>query len=155
MNVELFEKAVRQGEIHDFFMGNGNYFLRNRETHGHSFYMSVENVLIDYLDQGDFRKIDYFIDSFKGFIDLPNDSSKKFNAILKNIYAICDIISTRAQYSCDNEIVEYVETSIYNYFQRTKFSNDDLFEVYFERIESTGCIKISSAIRGDKYASKE
>lgn len=155
MNVELFEKAVRQGEIHDFFMGNGSYFLRNRETHEHSFYMSVENVVIGYLNQGDSRKISYFIDSLKGFIDLPSDSSEKFNATLKNIYAICDVVSTTTQYSCDNDSVKNVEISIYNYFQRTKFSNDYLFKIYLERIESTGCIKISSAIRGDKYASKE
>lgn len=149
MNMELFEKAISRDEIHDFFMGNGSYFLRNRETHGHSFYMSVENVVIDYVKQGELSKIDRFIDNFKEFIDLLDDSSEKYTAILKNSYAICDVIAKVNEYSCDNDSVWNIGISIHNYFQGTKFRNDNLFDIYLERIESTGCVKISTAMKGD------
>jgi hypothetical protein len=153
--VNIFEYALCHGETNDFFLGYGKYFFRNRETHGHSFYMNVENIVIAYVKHGEFSKINCFIDKFKEFIELSDDSHEKYIAILKNSYAICDIVKKTKQYSCNNSSVRNIEISIYNYFLRTKFHNDNLLDLYLERIESTLCTKISTAIKGNKYTSKE
>lgn len=83
----LFEKALQNKEMNDFFKGKGSYFVRNRETGEHSYNTQMSGPVVNFIDNDD-RKMQIFSSAFKDFISDANPADfESIQCVLSNISA--------------------------------------------------------------------
>jgi hypothetical protein len=83
----LFEKALQNKEVNEFFNGEGSYFVRNRETGEHSYNTQISGAVVNFIDNDDHR-MKIFSNVFKNFISDANPADfEAIQSILSNISA--------------------------------------------------------------------
>jgi hypothetical protein len=145
----LFESSIEKNESIEFFLGEGKYFSRNRETHEHACYAQVKGWVKRYIDEDPDKNILIFLKAFNNFIISERAKSKVFY-VLESLLAIAVISNKNPNYFKTTPAKEISKTydSIENYFSSNTFNTEELNDIiiYKERISELGCKTLSKKI---------
>lgn len=149
MSKNLFESSIEKNESIDFFLGEGTYFSRNRETHEHAYFAQVKGWVKQYIDKNPDENILIFLRAFNDFLKNKR-SSENLAAALEPLLAITIISKKNPNYFKTTPAKEISKTydSIENYFSSNTFNTEELNDIiiYKERISELGCKTLSKKI---------
>lgn len=149
MSSNLFESSIEKNESIEFFLGEGKYFSRNRETHEHACYAQVKGWVKRYIDEDPDKNILIFLKAFNNFIISERAKSKVFY-VLESLLAIAVISNKNPSYfeKISTEEVNYTIDLANKYFLLNIFNTEELNDIiiYKERISEIGCSILSKKI---------
>ncbi|APR66244.1 MAG: hypothetical protein ACI9NA_000297 [Gammaproteobacteria bacterium] len=150
MNKNLFIKALNRNETKDFFLGNGNYFSRNRESHNHDYVLFITGWVKKYIDISPKENLGTFFSALTDLIDDIDCQKNSLTAVLSILLGIS--ISIRKQHyqmsDINPEIAHKFLITLKKHFLICKFSQEEKekIKLYSDRIRENKCDKIADAI---------
>lgn len=151
MTKNLFQRSIENHETIDFFLGNDNYFARNRETHGHSYVTHITGWVKEYIEENPKKNLNIFIHELSDFFGKVVNSRDTMHASLSILFGLS--ISISKHYYNINDIdkseLERLYSNLADYLKKYKKTDRDinLMNLYADRIESMECATIAEIIR--------
>jgi len=146
----LFEKALSRGEVEDFFLGRGEYFSRDRESHEHDYSSFILGWVRKFIEKDPENNLNIFFDKLTKFLEKSYGNSDLYKPIISILYKVS--VSIKREYYSLTNVRENLLAQFYqalkNYFESISLSNEAQKDVglYSDAIRKNKCNSISDNI---------